>query len=573
MSLNFDIYENTNPVELKKLLQQIHDREMALPDFQRDFVWEPQATRELIVSIARNHPAGSLLRIRNTRNDFACREFEGAPALHRPAPSFLVLDGQQRLTSLYQAFYGVGEHRYYIDLIKLMETDDADEAIFYVSAESKKAQLLEDFQYQAENLVLPLHALNRGVGDYTKWMWEVTEFLNPVLSLPEQTALRETLMEFGKSWVQTFDDYRFPVVTLVGETPVEAVCTIFETLNRTGVKLSPFELLTARFWPQGVNLRDLWEDALAKHQVIADFDIDPYYIMIILALIARTTPSANRADVMTLTARDIKTWWAPAVTGLSSALEILQHDCGVLGPKWLPYNTIIMPFAAVLAKNHKLTGPATGKQRKQLVHWYWCCVFGQRYDASATSAMAKDVADLLAWFKNDRAVPEAIAEFSFHPEVLRDTTTRQRALYRGVMNLLVAGKTKDFHTLKPITPAIAEKEGIDDHHIFPQAYLKKNGGAAAKHKDSILNRTLIGRTTNLRIGRRAPSNYLADMRSEMGPTLDQLLESHMLPTGKISPLAKDQFPSFLAWRQEAIGQRIRELTSHPANADNDPGDR
>src|SRR5690348_1127558 len=102
-----NLFEDTTPKPLKQLLGEIDACEAALPDFQRDFVWEPSATQELIVSIASNFPAGSLLRIRNTHQLFAYREFEGAPKLNSYTPTYLVLDGQQRLMSLYQAFYGV----------------------------------------------------------------------------------------------------------------------------------------------------------------------------------------------------------------------------------------------------------------------------------------------------------------------------------------------------------------------------------------------------------------------------------------------------------------------------------
>src|ERR1700730_11348807 len=113
-----NIFEDTNPRALKDLLVEIHNRTAALPDFQRDFVWDPYATQELIVSIANNYPAGSLLRVRDKNKVFAAREFEGAPALDGYTHTFLVLDGQQRLTSLYQAFYGAGEHRYFVNLGK-----------------------------------------------------------------------------------------------------------------------------------------------------------------------------------------------------------------------------------------------------------------------------------------------------------------------------------------------------------------------------------------------------------------------------------------------------------------------
>ena len=150
------LFEDTNPRALKDLLAEIHNRTTVLPDFQRDFVWEPGATQELIVSIASNYPAGSILRVRDAKRVFAAREFEGAPPLDGAQHTFLVLDGQQRLTSLYQAFYGVGEHRYYLDLGKLTDGADFEEAIFHVRATTKWAKAREDFAVQARELLLPL---------------------------------------------------------------------------------------------------------------------------------------------------------------------------------------------------------------------------------------------------------------------------------------------------------------------------------------------------------------------------------------------------------------------------------
>lgn len=139
------LFEDTNPRALKDLLSEIHSKTMVLPDFQRDFVWEPGATQELIVSIANNYPAGSLLRVRDAKRVFAAREFEGAPRLDGQRHTFLVLDGQQRLTSLYQAFYGVGEHRYFLDLRMLLSGEDFEEAIFHLRANGKRAKRLDSF--------------------------------------------------------------------------------------------------------------------------------------------------------------------------------------------------------------------------------------------------------------------------------------------------------------------------------------------------------------------------------------------------------------------------------------------
>src|SRR5271166_3425054 len=128
-------YPTSEP--LKFLLQMIHNREIALPDFQRDFVWEPGATNELVQSIMSNYPAGSLLRIKNGRQLlFQPRAIEGAPALVKDArPTYLVLDGQQRLTSLSQAFYGKGEHRFYVHLKALELNKDLEECVRYLRAD------------------------------------------------------------------------------------------------------------------------------------------------------------------------------------------------------------------------------------------------------------------------------------------------------------------------------------------------------------------------------------------------------------------------------------------------------
>ena len=177
------LFEDTNPRELKELLGQINRGESALPDFQRDFVWEPRATQELIVSIANNYPAGSLLRIRNTHGLFANREFQGAPPLNGTRATFLVLDGQQRLTSLYQAFYGVGEHRFFLRLKVLMDSGDFEEAIFHRRTSIKSAKRLEDIAIQASELIVPLNVLKDGFGGFSRWAKKVIRLLDLVYRL------------------------------------------------------------------------------------------------------------------------------------------------------------------------------------------------------------------------------------------------------------------------------------------------------------------------------------------------------------------------------------------------------
>lgn len=562
------LFEDTNPRALKELLAEVHNRTMVLPDFQRDFVWEPGATQELIVSIANNYPAGSILRVRDTKRVFAAREFEGAPPLDGAKHTFLVLDGQQRLTSLYQAFYGVGEHRYFLNLRKLSDGVDFEEAIFHVRAATKWAKAREDFALQAKELLLPLAVLKGGAGGFGQWGRKVAR----QLADPERIALEDALDVIEEDWIQVIDDYHFPVVTLSDKTEPDALCTIFETLNRTGVKLSVFELLTARFWPHSIKLRALWEKALVDHPVIADFDVDPYYILQGISLASRKAPSCKRGDVLNMAASDITDWWDRVVLGLATGLEILRDDCKVMLPKWIPYKTMLPPLAAVLARAGSPRTAEAGAQREKLKRWFWCAVFGQVYEGAPNSKSAKDVAEILPWLEGGD-LPESVASFRFDPRALRDVTPRQRSIYRGSICLILCGGARDFHTQSVITAKLMAEEGIDDHHVFPAAYLECRGVAPARTRDCILNRTLIDRTTNQMISDRAPSDYLAEIRNTPGFPFEAVLASHGLPADTDSPLLHDDYEGFLAWRQNRLWQEIRRVTGATVAADLEADDK
>ena len=550
-----NIYEDTNPRELKELLSQIHVGESVLPDFQRDFVWDPNMTMELIVSIAENFPAGSLLRIRNTKNLFAYREFEGAPALNNRKPTYLVLDGQQRLTSLYQAFYGVGESRYYLDLRRLIEGKDFEDSIFHLKSNHKRVKQYEGFDAQAKDLVLPLEVLKNGSGGYSKWVRRVARHQS---NEKVRHELEDKLDSVDES-IQAIDDYRFPVVTLSDGTEAEAVCTIFETLNRTGVKLSPFELLTARFWHQNLNLRQRWVEAVEKYPVIADFQIDPYYSLQIVSLIARTTPSCKRSEVMTLEKNMVEKHWNDAIEGLGRALTFLQSECGVLTPAWLPYSTIVIPMAAIFARTLNLSGPKIGASRDKINRWFWCSVFGQKYESAPNSQSALDFGEVIRWIDGEE-VSTSVQTFRFEPATLRETTGRQRAIYRGAIALILRHRARDFHSDKPLTLEVINENHVDDHHVFPNKYLERRG-VGARLRDCVLNHTLIDRTTNIIISARAPSDYLLEIQKERKESkFKELLDSHLLPSGENSPFWKDDYEAFLKWRQDAIMEQIRAVT-------------
>ncbi len=427
-------------------------------------------------------------------------------------------------------------------------------------------------------MVLPLMALRSGAGGFLAWMTSLTNKATADVvkraeaktlqgdelsqQLIQNQALQSKLTAIHDRWIMAIDDYKFPVVTLSDKTQPDALCTIFETLNRTGVKLSVFELLTARFWPQNINLRALWDKAQADCPIIADYDLDPYYLLQAIALASRKAPSCKRSDVLNLTAVDIIEWWDRVVWGMAAGFAILRDDCKVMRPKWIPYQTMLAPLAAVLARKGALKTPEAGVYRDRLKRWFWCAVYGQAYESAANSQSARDVTELDAWLSGGN-LPESVAGVRFDPKSLRDVTPRQRAIYRGTICLVLGSGTgaRDFHTRAIITGGLMDQEGIDDHHVFPDDYLSKEKGITlARTRDCVLNRTLIDRTTNQMISNRAPSAYLTDIRNTDGFPFDDVISSHCLPVGSASALLSDDFEGFLDWRQERLWQEIKRVT-------------
>ena len=546
--------------KLRFLLDSIHNREVALPDFQRDFVWDPRATEELIESILQNYPAGSLLRIKNKVGFFfAPREVAGAPTLDGHSPSYLVLDGQQRLTSLYQALYGTGNHRYFVNLRGLLDGVDLDDCVFYLR-KHRAERRFGTIKQQAKDLVFPLEVLFGRSTGFEEWLDQVIE--QRTENEDARKELKQKLRSVRNTWIQNIEDYEFPVVTLAEETEAEAVCTIFETLNRTGVKLSVFDLLTARFWPENVRLRELWEDARTEHPVLEEFGVDPYYILQAIAIFtAKAAPSCKRGDVLKMEVGQILTGWKPVVRGVAEMLQMLRNDCGVVLPYWLPYHPILIPAGAVLAKHHHTTGPQVGAIRDKIKRWFWCSVFSQVYENAPNSQAVKDFTELTSWFAGSTE-PASVRDFSFEPDVLRETTTRQRAIYRGCIALILSNESRDLYSGSRITASLVLEKKIDDHHVFPKGYLIDSGEeVSVTLRDCILNRTLIDKETNIRIGKKAPADYLEQIEAELGAErLDKVLASHLLPGGTDSSLREGRFSDFLNDREKRFAQRIKEVT-------------
>jgi hypothetical protein len=556
-----------HPKSLKHLLSNIHERELALPDFQRDFVWQPRETELLIESIAQNFPAGSLLFMAYRDDTFAPRAIENAPPL-AAAPLELILDGQQRLTSLYQAFYGQGDYRYFVDFGVLIGPDpDVEEAIFRTHKNRTKGLLT--LPEQARRLIWPLGELFNGQ-DFNEWLDKIPAHRDDL-----DAELKSTLRDAYRRFLGPIVEYQFPVVSLKQSTSLEAVCSIFETLNKSGVRLSVFELLAARYWAKGVDLRRRWAEARERHELLTAYDIDEYYVLQAIAL--RVKRSTQRGAVLALTVDEVNAHWDAVTGGFQDALTLLRDDCGVLTARWLPYAYMLVPLAALWDEHIAIHGPRAGANRDKVQQWFWRAALNARYDRAANSQASRDFIELDRWCRGG-AEPESVTSFGFDVSRLSAITPRQQSVYKALMAMVLRRRPADFHQGKTLTSAsFAGQDAVDDHHVFPRAYLASIAGGQwpTETVDSILNRTLIDRITNIRIGKRAPSDYLTEIADELTEqgvrlSLDTILEAHGLPTGDDSPLRADDFAGFLEARRRFFAVEIERVTGAAIGGEGEP---
>lgn len=547
-----EIFE-TNPKGIGYLLTNIHNGDIALPDFQRDFVWQPRATEELLESVLYGHPAGSILCIRNSDSSFfAPREVEGAPALRSGgSPSFLVLDGQQRLTSLYQAVHGKGDHRYFLNVQAMLDGKDIEDSVFYLK-ERRAERRYGTIEKQAKGLVFPFSRLFDSDG-FDGWVDDVLDN-----KADSDAELGKQIRKIRRDVLSKMENYEFPVVTLSDKTKPAAICAIFETLNRTGTKLSPYDLLAAKLYPDDIRLRDMWDDARVQNPILADFyGDDPYHIIQSVAIYTATdkAPSCKRGDVLKMNAEQVRNGWESVVNGMADVLKILREDCGVVSWGYLPYYTMLIPVSAVLAKHSGEKGPDSASIRAKVRRWFWCAAFMQAYENSPNTQAITDYRELNSWIDGGEE-PEVVRDFEFTPNDLRQTTSRQRAVYYTCLALMLSKGALDFYSGRRVNAKLDDDGKVEDHHIFPKGYLFDSGMTDTKAQNCILNRTLIAAETNRKISAKSPKEYLADIKDA-----DKILASHILPCGADSALRNNDFEGFLDERQKLLGDAIIAVTS------------
>jgi hypothetical protein len=564
---------------LIELVRKAFEGEVVLPDFQRNFVWARNDIEELISSLLEKMFIGTFLiqRVNFTSIPFKVIPIEGVEKVNRNfsvKPEIIVLDGQQRLTSLFYALYSpniplkntTNPYAFFIDLKKLSQ-GDIEGAVFSWSKQWReyKSLLNESGKYNLSTLkekrLLPLTFL---ADESNFWKLWYGEFIN----LFEEKSARKI-----ESYLRNVMEYHVHTLSIPPTEKPEEIAILFERINRTGIKLSIFDLLTARLY-KFINLRIEWENSFRENYLLKQIAFEdvkntkiPYYIVQGLAL----------SNDMSIKARDIikidssvlnKSTWKEAVEVLEGKILPRLFDVseyGIAHYKWLSYPSMLSIWLGLYLKAKK---GEINIDITKINKWYWSVIFTERYSGSTETKQIKDFKELIKWLTDSTQTPGAVVEMKNRLPILKlGTRYAGSSIYKGVFNLLFKNGAWDFYEKDKIRFSTKD---LEDHHIFPRKFLERKG--VKTERDIVLNRTLILSSTNRKISRKAPARYIEEMVRIHGSEekVKKLLKNHFIDeemfeilksVDEITPPeeVKKKFNLFINKREQLIKKKIRKL--------------
>ena len=591
--------------DLQDLLKEAHKGSLQLPDFQRSYVWSDYEIQTLIASVAKGYPIGAFLTLKTGGEvRFKPRLLEGIDQSMDSSPQQLLLDGQQRLTSLYQSLYSEKPVRtlnaqrkeiyrfYYLEIQKAISAGaDVRDAIFGVPADRVRRKSFGreiDIDLSTKDKEFECHAFPlNSVFDHDRWFTWLEDWSSYWQKHGENVS--ELKKEFH-GFISRITGYKIPVIQLSQQNSREAICLIFERVNRGGKPLDTFELLTAIYAADEFDLREDWSGPLDKSRrgrhdrILGSPRVDVMRgvsstdFLQACALIhtreerlpkeregveGRDLPqvSCGRDALLSLPLDAYKRYADDVEHGFGEAASFL-HQQKVISRKDVPYSPLLVGLAAAFTIMRREGRIVSSKDRDSIAQWFWAATLGEMYGSATDSLLARDVPELVAWVTDTGPMPRTLEDAIFQQDRLRSLRTRSSAAYKGIHSLLMGYGCKDFVTGKPAELMSFSHDRIDIYHIFPESWCKKNDIPKDDY-NSIVNKTPISAETNRSIGSASPSVYLKRIEEKCSISPDELDE--ILITHCIDPkhLRQDDFYAFFNARIEALSDIISHAMNRP----------
>jgi hypothetical protein len=509
-------------VKIDKLISRVADGDIKIPAFQRRFVWAEDQVIELLDSIYRDYPIGSILLWNSNEKLKATRNVCGFDIPDRPEsyPVNYVLDGQQRLSTIYAVFCK--------DRSQASGDNSTDLGSFeiYFDLDSKRFQLKDDV---ATGPLFPLKSL-----------FNITEFIQELQNIPkEYHPLVQALHT-------KFNNYEVPVVTITNRSKAE-VGIIFERINSTGTKLTTLDLMIAWTWSEDFHLQDQIIDLLAKLDEKGFGDIPEKTILQCLS--AMISKSTSTSAILELTPGQVHQSFPNLIASMEKAIDFLFTQLNAT-KDFLPHIQQLIPLTFFFSK---VNSPSLD-QTKWLKQWFWKTSFSKRYSGQTDDKMD---ADIVLFEQLIAGQPEGLNKYSYtvtEDQLIKQKFTKNSPLVRAFLLLLAQNKPIDLVNGNNVDlgAALSKYNAKEYHHIFPRAHLKGRQFPADKI-NSLCNFCFLTADSNKKISSKAPSDYFTNIvpQNKFG----NILEVNLMPLNR-DVYEKNDYEQFLKLRSQLIIQLL-----------------
>lgn len=565
--------------DIQTLVQEIERGKIALPEFQRDFVWPTGQVGKLLESLLNGYYINTLLTLPVMAGEenvpFPPRSVEVTGEDPTTSGQMeMVLDGQQRITSIHYALTAPEiplDNTKYPQLFGLKFSKVVDgvldeEAIEWNSTYHGVWGDLEvdDYETHIEKDFVPFTVF-KDSDTFDDWRWGMEDYAEDSGSI----SLKD-VRQFDRN-TKVFRGYDVPIIKMSADTQPSTVVQTFERINTQGLELGVFDILTARLYPDGILLRELWEEARDRYQQVDSYvdvaGVERVRKRILKTLALHRGEKCKDSELQELSSAGYEHDWSEACEMLNRALEKARSrgegGLGVIHKYGFPYATMLPTLANLIHISERELSCPNPERLAMTRRWYWSSVFSLRYSGSSDTTSYQDYNEVRDWIREGRnELPEAIKGAPQRIPVELDLETlTQGGPYKGIMSLLVLNDARDFGTFESI-----RLYEIDDHHIFPNSVLKSGidqyTASDSTKRNRILNRTVIESDAN-RFGIRdkPPSKYVREMikrhqRDEEG--IKDVLEDHFINETAFEAMLEDDYATFCEERKETIRAEIEE---------------
>lgn len=530
------------------LINDIKRGFIKIPKFQRDFVWSIDGTAKLLDSILKGYPIGTFILWQTDErlNDIKNVGNLDIPETPEGTKVQYVLDGQQRITSLFAAFMGAkiqknGEKKItdysqiFIDLDK--DIEDNDEQVITADSSIEHKVSLSDV----------LNLMDR--------MQEISE--------------RFSKEDFHKihTYSMAFATYDFSTVLLRKED-IGAAIEVFTRINTGGQTLTLFEIMSAKTYDEGqdFDMQTKWEVLQEELKEIKYEGVSSTVILSLLSLVLSRTKECKRKTILALDKQAIIDAWDDCVSALKDSIDYFRTTYRIPVSHLLPYDSLLVPFSYFFYHHGDKPQAET---RKFLEEFFWRIALSYRYSSAAESKLAQDIKRIDLILAGKRPDYSDVTVYLNTPEDLIDTNFSAGNSYcKAILCLFAYQEPKDFQDngrviLDNSWLKVASSKNY--HHFFPKAYLKNK---TPLNSNSLMNITFVSDHLNKRkIGAKAPSTYMGGFQLE-NPEISKTLQSHLIELDGFG-IESDDYGVFLHERAKRVFAELKgriELThSEPEN--------